>query len=285
MRTRWAAMDMLTAVVLVVAAPASGAEMGQLARVSSMAAPAWAPYCFTSTTSFASDGAGGVSAADTLIRLPAPRLDGGSSVEEALSTRRSARHWDGADLSLPEVAQLLWAAQGVTESIGDAPSIWRGSMWMGGLRTAPSAGALYPLEFYLVASAVNGLEPGVYRYIPLDHSLEWVMRGDRRQELAGASFMQSGILEAPAVFVIAAVHERTAVKYGVRAERYVHMEAGAAAENLWLQAESLHLGTVFIGAFRDEAVKQVIGAPADHQPLVIMAVGRKSDDWRERRGF
>lgn len=217
-----------------------------------------------------------------LIELPTARQDGSTSVERALGTRRSALDWTGEGLSLSDLAQLLWAAQGVTERIDEPPAIWRGSEWMGGLRTAPSAGALYPLELYVVAAAVDDLEPGVYRYIPLEHSLEQVAQGDHRQALTGAALMQSAIAEAPAVLVIAAVYARTAVTYGERAERYVHIEVGAAAENVWLQAEALQLGSVFIGAFRDEQVQQVLGLPADHQPLGIMPVGRRSEDWRRR---
>jgi SagB-type dehydrogenase family enzyme len=222
-----------------------------------------------------------------LIALPAPRQDGATSLERTLTERRSVRHFKDASLSLPEISQLLWAAQGVTEPIEDAPSVWRGSewKWMGGLRTAPSAGALYPLELYLVAGAVDELEPGVYRYVPLEHALEHVGDGDRRQTLADAALMQSSIVDAPAVFVITAVYERTAVKYGERAERYVHIEVGSAGENIWLQAEALELGSVFIGAFRDRAVQEVLGIPEDHQPLGIMPIGRKSEDWRERLWF
>jgi SagB-type dehydrogenase family enzyme len=224
-------------------------------------------------------------ASDRLIALPAPRQDGATSVERTLTQRRSVRHLKGESLSLPEISQLVWAAQGVTEPIEDAPSIWRGSQWMGGLRTAPSAGGLYPLELYLVVGAVDDLEPGVYRYVPLEHALEHVGDGDRRQALAEAALMQSAIIDAPAVFVITAVYERTAVKYGERAERYVHIEVGAAGENTWLQAEALDLGSVFIGAFHDRDVQEVLGLPEDHQPLLIMPIGQKAEDWRERRGF
>lgn len=226
-------------------------------------------------------------ASNRLIALPAPRQDGATSVERTLTQRRSVRHLKGESLSLPEISQLVWAAQGVTEPIEDPPSMWRSSewKWMGGLRTAPSAGALYPLELYLVAAAVDDLEPGLYRYVPLEHALEHVGEGDRRQALAEAALMQSAIVDAPAVFVITAVYERTAVKYGERAERYVHIEVGAAGENIWLQAEALDLGSVFIGAFHDRDVQQVLGLPEDHQPLGIMPIGRKAEDWRERRGI
>lgn len=154
---------------------------------------------------------------------------------------------------------------------------------MGGLRTAPSAGALYPLELYVVAGDVADLDAGLYRYVALEHSLERVGDGDQREALGAASYRQRAIYQAPAVVLIAAVYERTAIKYGERAERYVHIEVGAAAENAWLQAEALGLGGLFIGAFDDGAVKEALGLPEDHEPLGIMPVGRKADDWREKR--
>ena len=153
-----------------------------------------------------------------------------------------------------DLAQLLWAAQGVTEKIEAPPAAWTGGQWMGGLRTAPSAGALYPLELYVVAGTVADLEAGLYRYVPLEHALEPADAGDMRSALGDVSLRQRPIYEAPAVLVIAAVYERTAVKYGERAERYVHMEVGAAAENVFLQAEALELGALLIGAFSDHAL-------------------------------
>jgi SagB-type dehydrogenase family enzyme len=107
--------------------------------------------------------------------------------------------------------------------------------------------------------------------------------GDLRSALGDAALRQRAIYEAPAVLLITAVYQRTAIKYGERAERYVHIEVGAAAENAWLQAEALGLGALFIGAFNDGAVKEAMGLPEDHEPLGIMPVGQKADDWRERR--
>ena len=218
-----------------------------------------------------------------LIPLPAPRHTSATSVEQALSERRSIREFMDEALSLEEVSQLLWAAQGVTEP-GEAPEMWREEWgkWMGGVRTAPSAGALYPLEVYLVAGEVDGLQAGLYRYIALEHALEPSAEGDLREALAEAALRQAAITAAPAVVVITAVYQRTAGKYGERATRYVHIEVGAAGQNIYLQAETLGLGTVFIGAFRDEPVQLALGLPTDHGPLAIMPVGRRTADWEER---
>jgi SagB-type dehydrogenase family enzyme len=195
------------------------------------------------------------------IVLSTPVTSGPRPLEALLSQRRSMREFDHQPLALADVGQLAWAAQGVTHRYG-----WR---------TAPSAGALYPLELYLVAGRVDGMEPGVYRYRPQAHSLEMTGDDDCRAALARAALGQSWLADAAAIFVFTAVYERTARKYGGRAERYVHMEVGHAGQNLFLQAEARGLGTVVVGAFDDAAVAQVLGLPADHRPLSLMPVGRK----------
>lgn len=194
------------------------------------------------------------------IRLPEPRYDSAISIEKALLQRRSIRNYAVKSLTLAEVSQLLWAAQGITEA-GE------------GLRTAPSAGALYPLEVYVAAGNVQDLAPGLYRYRPRAHDLQKVSGGDLRQALRSAALGQDCVEEGAAVFVISAVFERTARKYGDRSSRYVHMEAGHAAQNIFLQATALNLGTVVVGAFRDEAVKRAMNLPAEEEPLYLMPVG------------
>jgi SagB-type dehydrogenase family enzyme len=217
---------------------------------------------------------GQVPGVDQLIRLPTPSLDGPISVEKALAERRSVREFSDEAPSLEEVGQLLWAAQGITRPVEQPRPGWRAEwQWMGGYRTAASAGALYPLELYLVAGDVEGLATGLYHYIPQQHALTRVRGGDLREPLAEASLRQASITDAPAVLVIAGVFQRTAVKYGERAERYVHIEVGGVAQNIYLQAESLDLGAVLMGAFRDQEVKECLGLPADHEPLGIMPVG------------
>ena len=180
------------------------------------------------------------------------------SLETALAQRESQREFEPEALTRAELGQLLWAAQGTLT---------------GGRRTAPSAGALYPIEVYAVVGSVEGTAPGVYHYRPKQHDLVLIESGDRRDELATAAF-QDWVGDAPVTLVIAAVLERTTVKYGSRAQRYVHMEVGCVAENVYLQATALELGTTLVGAFTDRFVKRVLSLPKEHTPLGLMPVGR-----------
>ncbi|MBW1792218.1 MAG: SagB/ThcOx family dehydrogenase, partial [Deltaproteobacteria bacterium] len=132
----------------------------------------------------------------------------------------------------------------------------------------------YPLELYLVAGQVHGLTPGVYRYHPQEHNLERVIDGDRQKELSAVALKQQSIQDGAAVLVVAGVYSRTARKYAKRAERYVHIETGHAAQNVFLQAISLGLSTVVIGAFDDSGVKRVLRMQRNESPLLIMPLGR-----------
>lgn len=195
------------------------------------------------------------------VKLPEPRPSGEMSVEEALAARRSVRSYQDEALSLTELAQLLWAAQGIT------------AHWGG--RTAPSAGATYPLEVYAVVGEVTGLEAGVFHYRPDGHLFVRRTAGDLRGELASAALGQEWVREAPVSLVIAARYERTTGRYGERGVRYVHIEVGHAGQNIYLQAEALGLGTVIVGAFDDQDVKTLLGI--EEEPLAIMPVGRPAD--------
>ncbi len=194
------------------------------------------------------------------IDLPKPNIDGGISVEKALAERRSIRDFKDEELSLEKISQLLWAAQGVTSPNGK--------------RTAPSAGATYPLETYLVVRKVDSLEPGIYRFIPNEHSLIKIFEGAKNAELSSAALGQGFIESAPINIVLAADYKRTTENYGQRGEMYVHMEAGHAAQNLYLQSESLDLGMVVVGAFDDEDVKKVLLLPENEEPLYIIPIGK-----------
>lgn len=194
------------------------------------------------------------------IVLAKPSYSSTVSVEEALRKRRSIRRYADERLTLAEVSQLLWAAQGITAS-------WGG-------RTAPSAGALYPMEICLVAGEIEGLEAGVYRYNPKEHIITKQMEGDVRQRLSDAVLGQEVIREAPISLILAAVYERTTQKYGQRGIRYVHIEVGHVGQNVYLQAETLGLGTVMVGAFDDQRVKDILGL-GNEEPLGIMPVGRR----------
>lgn len=194
------------------------------------------------------------------LSLPAPRYSSGVSVEETLLKRRSVREYRREALSIEQVSQLLWAAQGITEP-----------RW--GFRTAPSAGATYPLEVYLVVKkgGVKGLEPGVYHYFPRSHELELIRRGDYSRELMAACLDQEWVGAAAVNIVLTAVFERTTRHYGERGVRYVYMEVGHVGENIYLQCVSLGLGCVVVGAFYDEDVKEILGV--DEAPMYVIPVG------------
>jgi SagB-type dehydrogenase family enzyme len=197
------------------------------------------------------------------VALPAPRTHGTTSLEEALARRRSVREFAARGLSLAELSQLLWAAQGITSR--------------GGGRAAPSAGALYPLEVYVVAGSVDGLPHGVYRYVPSRHELVSVASGDRRAALAAAALGQRWFENAPAIVAFAAVYARTTGKYRERGERYVHFDVGHASENLLLEAVALGLGTTVVAAFDDARVREVMELRASEEPLEIVPVGHPKE--------
>ncbi len=164
---------------------------------------------------------------------------------------------------------MLWAAYGVTED-RSSPSFLRG-----GLRTAPSAGGLYPLEIYLVAGKVTGLSSGIYKYHSENHTLELISKGDVRKELAQAATDQKFIETAPVSLVYSAVFSRTTNKYGKRGrERYVCIDLGHSAQNVYLQAYALNLGTCAVGAFTDDMVSIVMQLPGNEEPLYIMPIGK-----------
>jgi len=194
-------------------------------------------------------------------------------VERAIKERRSTRHVTNEPVTVEELSQLLWAGQGVTQATVKSGSVSRHRRRTGHLRAAPSAGALFPLELCVVVGSAQVIPPGVYRYLPGEHALVQSAQGDFRKPLWDVALQQDPIRRAPITIVIAAVTERTAVKYGERALRYVHMEVGAAAENIALQARSVGLGTVLMGAFRDDAVRRLLGLPSDHHVLAILPVG------------
>jgi len=197
---------------------------------------------------------------DGKIRLPEPRYYSDTSIEQAIQHRRSVREYTEGSISLKEVSQILWAAQGI---IGEKVR-----------RAAPSAGATYPLETYLVAEKVDGLTPGIYHYLPREHSLERVCSGRHAGTLSDAALGQDCVRDAAANIVFTAVYNRTTHRYGERGIRYVHMEAGHASENMYLQCESMGLGTVAVGAFNDAKVKELLALKKEEEPVYIMPVGK-----------
>ncbi len=204
------------------------------------------------------------------IELPEPVLDGEFSIEKVLQERRSVRKYTDEPVTLEEVSQLLWAAYGITYTREGMPDFIRG-----GLKTAPSAGATYPLEIYLVAGDVKGLLPGIYWYVPEGHLIHRLTDGDVRIDLQAACLSQKFAGAAPISIVWSAVYKRCTKRYGERGrERYVCMDLGHSAQNVYLQCGSLGLGTCAIGAFTDDSLKQLIGMTGEEVPLYVMPVGR-----------
>jgi SagB-type dehydrogenase family enzyme len=195
------------------------------------------------------------SVASSLEALPSPVDAGERSLEEVLAERRSVRQFDGRSVDRADLAQLLWAAQGVTDAHGH--------------RTAPSAGGLYPLELYVVDAA------GVWRYVADEHGLLPVVLTDVRAELTAAAG-QECVADADTIVVVTGIEARTRVRYGDRAERYVWLEAGHAAQNLLLQATALGLGAVPVGAFDDAAVARALELADGERPLYLVPVGHPS---------
>jgi len=198
--------------------------------------------------------ASGSTAAAQTTPLRAPDLEGTVTLERALSQRRSNRRVAKTPLSLETIGQLLWAAQGVTNNKG--------------FRTAPSAGARYPLEIYVL------IPGGLFRYVPKKHALVQLSDKDLRRAVWKHAYARAWLADAPAIFFIAGVYGRTAGKYGQRARRYVHIEVGHAGQNLLLQAAALGLHCVGVGAFSDRQVQKTLGLPAAHVPLYAIPVGR-----------
>lgn len=188
------------------------------------------------------------------IELPKPVISGKVSLEESISRRRSEREFLDKELTLEQISQILWSAQGITD-----PEF--------GFRAAPSAGALYPLTIYLVK------KDGIYRYLPDGHKLVQISEEDKRPSMVRASLGQSFINDAPVDIVIAVNFRITEAKYGARAFRYVCMEAGHVAENIQLQAVTLGLISVPIGAFWDDVIKSAINLPDTQDPLYILSLG------------
>ena len=200
--------------------------------------------------------------------LPSPKTAGNVSVEEALANRRSHRHFQNRELSAEQLSQILWSAYGITHPMPDSPLL------QGGLRTAPSAGALYPLEIYAVVGNVNGIEAGVYKYASQRHMLVRTIDKDIREGLGAAALGEYMVRDAPATIVYCAVFSRNTQKYGERGRaRYVLIDLGHAAQNMYLQAEALHLGTCAIGAFKDGKVRELLQLSAEEEPLYLMPVG------------
>ncbi|MFQ5962804.1 MAG: SagB/ThcOx family dehydrogenase [Candidatus Scalinduaceae bacterium] len=197
-----------------------------------------------------------------VIELPKPEYRG-TSVEEAIEKRRSVRNYSKKPITISQLSQLLFSAQGITGKIYGQP-----------LRTAPSAGALYPFEIYVIANNVEGLPQGIYHYAVLNHALELVKSGDFRKEVTSAGLKQEMLGDADVTFVLSAIFNRVRHKYGERGFRYVYIEAGHISQNIYLQATSLGLGSVSVGAFLDNELNQLIDVDGKKEAVIYLhAVG------------
>ena len=194
------------------------------------------------------------------MKLPEPILKGTLSVEEAIVSRRTVRSFAKRPLSLDEFSQLLWSAYGITE---------------GFKRTVPSAGALYPMDIYAAVGLVNDVKAGIYHYIPEEHGISLILKGDMRSSIAEASLFQMWMADASVLFIITVEYHRITIKYGERGIRYALMEAGHIAQNLFLQAEALGRGAGIVGAFHDDKLLKITDIPKSHYPLLIMPIGYK----------
>ena len=196
------------------------------------------------------------------VYLPPPSRKGGMSLAEAITRRRSIRHFTSQPISQSQLSQILWAAQGTSDASGRH-------------RTAPSAGATYPLEIFVVCgtNCIEEIGSGIYRYNVDSHTLTLRHKEDVRLGLSRAALGEESIYEAPLDIVICAIYERTLSRYGDRGRRYVHIEVGHAGQNIYLQATALGLATVAIGAFYDEQVRNVLQLEEQYKPLSIMPIG------------
>jgi SagB-type dehydrogenase family enzyme len=196
--------------------------------------------------------------------LPSPSYKGTVSVEEALKARRTHRSFQSRPLTLKKFSQILWGAYGVTAQK-------YGSF----LKTAPSAGALYPLDIYGVVGqgGVETLAPGIYHLRPENHALELVKQGDLRAEVARQALQQMWMAKAPLMLVITGEYNRSSIKYGLRGATYTHIEAGHVGQNVFLQAEAIGLKAGIVGAFNNQQIIRAMGLSTSHDPLLIMPVG------------
>lgn len=204
---------------------------------------------------------------DKAIKLPEPKTTGVLSVEEAIAFRRTRRTFAAKPLSMPDLSQVLWAAQGITEKR------WKH-------RAAPSGGALFPIDLHIVVrkDGVKTLPAGIYKYIPDGHYLQTRSEGDVNTKLRDVGYSQTFFADSPICLILVAEPKRSTWKYGERGYRYIYMEAGHIAENIQLIGESLGFSVGLVGAFKDESVAELLNLKKDESPLYIIPVGyRKAE--------
>ncbi|NVL90203.1 MAG: SagB/ThcOx family dehydrogenase [Desulfobacterales bacterium] len=196
------------------------------------------------------------------MKLPIPMLDGDVSLERAIKQRRTIRSFVDKPLTVGQLSQILWAAQGITDDRGLK-------------RAAPSGGALYPIDIYAVMgkNGVRELAPGIYHYDPIHHSIQKIAGTDAREDVAVASLRQMWMATAPVILVLTAEYRRITIKYGERGKRYAMIETGHIGQNIFLQCQAIGLSAGIVGAFYDKEVTRAINSQKNHEPLIIMPVG------------
>lgn len=196
------------------------------------------------------------------VALPAVPPRDGMSVEQAIMRRRSVRDYVG-ELTLEELNRLLFYSTGINDL-----------RWGSGLRAAPSSGAQYPIETYLVVNYVAGLTQGIYHYNIRDHALEQIRAGDFRQAIADAALGQEFFAKAGVVFVLTGIFQRARWRYQDRTYRYVMLEAGHIGQNIYLSAVAQGLGACAVGAFWDDDVNRLLGVDGKTEAtLYLLTVG------------
>ena len=200
-----------------------------------------------------------------VLPLPHGKPAAGADFWDTLMRRRSHRDFSSAALSLDELALLIFATQGITDREGQDL-----------FRAAPSAGALYPIETYVLANRVETIDPAIYHLNIAGQSLELIRPGDCSRALAIAALGQAMISTSAATFIWTAIAGRSKWKYHERAYRYIYLDAGHIGQNLYLAATALGLGCCTIGAFFDSQINDIIGIDGENETVVYLgAVGKK----------
>ena len=194
------------------------------------------------------------------IALHPPNLNDGAGIWEILNTRRSRRHYTMEKIPFEDFSQLVWATQGVTKRFGNYL-----------LRTAPSAGALYPIETYFLVNKIDRLETGIYHLNIPDWELEFLKRGDYRLEMTEACLGQTIVFNSSVTFLWTAIISRSGWKYGLRCYRYIYMDAGHIAQNLYLACESLGYGCCAIAAFFDDEINELLEIDGKYETIIYLA--------------
>ncbi len=199
-----------------------------------------------------------------VVDLPEVDRTEGGPFYDLLFRRKSVRSFADEPMDMRQLSRLLFSGQGITRD--------------NRFRTVPSGGAQYPIDIYVLVGDVEGLETGIYKYVPQGHRLERVNAEDRRRQMGTAALGQDWLADAPVVLVICAEYRRITGRYGERGERYAIIESGCTAQNISLMSVDLGLGTVLVGAFHDRSVAQLIEAPDGVEPLLIMPIGTPAEE-------